>query len=284
METQKKHGHAIASNDKKMDTSSTNQPIATFVPNHLTLAETVRLPAFPHALYSYEGSTYVGMNNCCIARVNNSQLAESFIKCTNPVQSVAMYKDRVYALLASRSIKNDDQVCVYDMLGQLQATWNHPVSSFNCNALTIVSDQLILPDLFHQKLTVYSLLGKVIKNIPCSAIGNSRLAMCAAGSDSVIISDSSSNTVFKMSINSGEIIWKCEEIIEPQCITCDERGQVLVVSEEKLLRVLDAGKGNVIRKVTGLVDGFKAGLYVYENQLLAISHERKELLTYQWNN
>ena len=218
---------------------------STPTPTSLTLLKTVQLPSCPISVCQYKGSTYVGLDNNTVSRIDsNYQLYESFITCSNRVDSVVIYKDLVYMLLYTGSVSRIVRVC--DMSGRQTAQWNHSctVGCYYCNVLTIVSDQVVIADPPNNRITIYSLTGQILRHVPCSLLGSRHLNVCAVDDSSVVVSDSGTSQVFRFNITTGDVMWTYKDVSEPLGVTCYGRRYVLVASNyNKTVKILDIKTG-----------------------------------------
>ena len=108
-------------------------------------------------------------------------------------------------------------------------------------------DKVVVPDGAKKSLTVYSLDGKLIKNIPCPNIstgGHKAMAVC--GDNSVVVSDRERESVFKVDIDSGEVKWTSKHVTAPQGVVCYKDRYVLVSScnTDTKIWILDVDTGN----------------------------------------
>ena len=234
----------IVSSDGITIDSEQGLTTSTPTPTSLTLLKTVQLPARPISVCHYKGSTYVGLDNNTVARIDsNYQLYESFITCSNPAESVVIYKDLVYMLLYTGSVSHIVRVC--DMSGRQTAQWNHScTASLYCNVLTIVSDQVVIADPPNNRITIYSLTGQILRHVPCSLLGSSNMTVCAVDDSSVVVSDYGTSQVFRFNITTGDVMWTYKDVSRPLGVTCYGRRYVLVASyNNKTVKILDIKTG-----------------------------------------
>ena len=81
-----------------------------------------------------------------------------------------------------------------------------------------------------QALTVYDLQGQLVKQIKCPGISNNLRAKAVCGDDSVIVSDCGTNSVFRVNIDSGEVMWTSKHVKKPQGVVCYRNRYVLVTN------------------------------------------------------
>ena len=230
-------------------------------PNEITLQSTIELPADISSLHSQDGYLYVGMESNNIARIDRSfNIDESFITCSTLAVSIAVYKDRVYALLANSDCEGDSdidfddwegdtddvferEVCVYDMSGKKLAQWRVSCYRYSFNILAVVSGELVVADQPHNRLTVFSQSGQVLRHVPCTLLGKLSAFMCAADGSSVIISDLEASTVSKFNINTGAVEWSVG-VTNPYGVCCYDSKYALVAGyESKEIQIIDAITG-----------------------------------------
>ena len=161
------------------------------LPKSLTLLKEVKLSSYPITVDQYKGSIYVGLDNKTIAKIDsNYQVQESFITCGGDVESIVVYKDKIYTLLCMwDSSPRGHVVCVYDMSGRHITQWGHVYHSYFCKKMIIVADQVLIADQSNARITVYSLTGQTIKQIPCSAVGSGQTVLCPLDNTSIVVSD-----------------------------------------------------------------------------------------------
>ena len=70
--------------------------------------------------------------------------------------------------------------------------------------------------------------------------------MCTSDNDNIILSDRTSNRVYKISITSGKVMWESDCVVEPMGVTCYNNQYVLVfggASSSEKIHVLDINTG-----------------------------------------
>jgi len=135
---------------------------------------------------------------------------------------------------------------VYDFSGNQVASWSHSeISSGYSNKLVIVDDQVVVPDRQSKRLTIYSLTGEVIKQVPCSLLSNSYAAICAADRHCVVVSHYISSQVFKLDLTTEKVIWTCKNVTNPQGVSCYRSKYILVTdqSSRTTIWILDVKTG-----------------------------------------
>ena len=96
----------------------------------------------------------------------------------------------------------------------------------------------MVPDGAKKSLTVYSLDGELIKDIPCPGISTYYYkAMAVCGDNSVVLTDTGTKSVFRVDIDSGEIMWTSKHVTRPQGVVCYRNRYVLVTNDNSDTRV-----------------------------------------------
>ena len=69
--------------------------------------------------------------------------------------------------------------------------------------------------------------------------------MAICGVDSVVVSDYGSNSVFRVNIDSGEVMWTSKHVQEPEGVVCYKNRYVLVTNcnTDTRIWILDADTG-----------------------------------------
>ena len=158
------------------------------------------------------------------------------------VTSIQAYNEELYVWFALK-----DLVSVYDMTGTLRRSWKHCCQSKDYNKLRVVSDKVVVSSAQDQALTVYDLQGQPVKQIKCPNISNTGgyKAMAVCGDDSVIVSNYNTSSVFRVNIDSGEVMWTSKHVQYPQGVVCYKNRYVLVTNcnPDTRIWILDADTG-----------------------------------------
>jgi len=220
-------------------------------PKSLKLFKTLEISDDRSSVCSYEGNIYVGLqyNSGGIVRIDEEFNVTRLVTSDGSVRAVTVYKDKLYALTDSyvQSRKTriiQYQVRVYTLYGNEVTSWRHGDESETQNRLTVIDDQVVIPDRSNARITVYSLAGKVVKHIPCSLLSeNSTAAICAADRHCVVVSVFSQ--VFKLDLTTEKVIWTCKGVSNPRGVTCYRNKYILVTSQSKktTIWILDVKTG-----------------------------------------
>ena len=115
------------------------------------------------------------------------------------------------------------------MTGTLRRSWKHSCLSKYYNKLRVVSDKVVVSSAQDQALTVYDLQGQIVKQIKCPGISDNRRAMAVCGDNSVIVSDFGTNSVFRVNIDSCEVLWTSKRVQYPEGVVCYKNRYALVI-------------------------------------------------------
>ena len=98
------------------------------------------------------------------------------------------------------------RINVYDLDGKLIRSAEHsPCINYLFKTVRVTANKVVALD--NHALRVYDLQGQPVKQIECPGISSCRVkAMAVAGDGSVILSDFWSGKVFRVNVDSGEVI------------------------------------------------------------------------------
>ena len=255
------------------------------IPTLLSLIRDVKLPAAAISVFQHDGNTYAGLDNKIVFRLDSDFLLHKlFIELSGRVESLIICKDRVYTLIHDNSTSH--VVHVRDMSGDLVMSWTHTANSSLSDMMTLVSEQIVIPDQPNQRLILYSLTGQVLKYIPCNVIGTSITTLCSCGDDSVVISDFGLRKVSRFNLATGKVMWTCSDVSMPLGVTCYGSQYVFVASgNSRTIRIFDAKRGKLLSEVSGavLTDGIDSiySLHSVNDVLIACTHDEQSLLFFQ---
>ena len=211
----------------------------------MSLINSVTVPNGPISVHSYDNKIYLGHYNSCDLLRYDLDLSggEVLVKGASCVTSVQAYINELYVWFAK-----EDLINVYDMKGKLKRSWKHSCRSKNFNKLRVVSNKVVVSSAQYQALTVYDLQGQLVKQIKCPGISISKnwRALAVCGDDSVIVSDYGTNSVFRVNIASGEVMWTSKHVQGPRGVACYRNRYVIVVRDNSDygISILDAITGD----------------------------------------
>ena len=215
-------------------------------PKSMKLINTIYLPSFVHSVAKHNNILYVGLENrkvmCSDRNVNTPALTE-FADVGGFVSSIEVYNNELYVLSA-----NAKKVVVYSLDKILKRSWSHNGHSGNFNKLRVINDQVFVPGRSQKSLAVYDLQGTLIKQITCPTMSNNQKALAVCGDDSFILSDYGANSVSRININSGEVMWTSKHVQRPLGVVCYKSRYVLVTNQNSNTRIwiLDINTGKFL--------------------------------------
>ena len=222
-------------------------------PTKLTELGKVELPHMCTTVSTYQGSTYVGVDiepdnrlrECGeIIRIGTDSKVNSFAEFDGTIYGLAIDGSMMY----TTSGVSPQVVSVHDLnTGKLVRSWNHSetVQYYSNNLAIVGGENVVIADRSNKRLSVYTLTGQIIKQIPCQKLQGANMAMCAADNDSVIVSDYHSDSVYRISITTGRVLWEYRHFQRFEGVTCYNNQYVLAVMRgEKLkIQILDLKTG-----------------------------------------
>ncbi|XP_067932426.1 uncharacterized protein [Watersipora subatra] len=220
------------------------------LPKSVTLIKDNHMPSNCRSVCCYKGNTYVGLDDYSVARVDEHyHITISLVRFANFVDAIVVYNDRIYSLVHG----NPYMIHVHDLTGNPITQWQHSDNATYGygSKLTINSDQIIVSDRLNQRLTVYSLNGETIKNVPCSQLGTGAVAIGAAGDNDIIVSNTNARLVFRFNMSTGIVVWTATPIQSPQGVIPYRKNFVCVVSQStRSVHVLNIKTGEQVSQFT----------------------------------
>ena len=216
-------------------------------PTSMSLIKSVKVPGYPLSVHAYDNKIYLGQYHSCDLLRYDLCLSggEVFLAGNSNVTSIQAYNNELYVWFAEANL-----IHVYDMTGKLERSWEHFCLGENFNKLRVVSNKVVVSSAHNQALTVYDLQGQLMKQIKCPGISNTGgyKAMAVCGDDSVIVSDYETSSVFRVNIDSGEVMWTSKHVQYPEGVVCYKNRYVLVTNCNANTRIwiLDAETGRLL--------------------------------------
>ena len=144
---------------------------------------------------TYQGHTYVGQSSGEISRIGPDSKVGSFSSLNGYIYGMAINE----SLLYTTADDSPQVVSVHELsTGKLFHSGNHSETGrYRISNLAVIGgDKVVIADRSNNRLTLYTLTGQIIGQIPCQQLaGGDYVSMCAADDDSVIVSDNRSNRV-----------------------------------------------------------------------------------------
>ena len=214
------------------------------LPQTLTLLKSVQLPERYYSVCYHNGNTYAGCAGGVVNLIDQTyKVTKGFIKWGDRLDGVRVYNNTLY-VLGYYGTQPYFRVSICDLSGKHIMDWAHTSETCNyTNKLTIISNQVIIPDRSNNRLTVYTLDGEIIKHIPCT-LSNTSTGIWALGTDSVVISQYKTSKVFRLDISTSEVVWTSNAVPKPLGIVSYGVDFVCVVScSTKKICILNAKTG-----------------------------------------
>ena len=189
------------------------------------------------AFCQWKNFIYLCLDDNTIAKVtSNLECQCHFTRCAGSVNAISVYQDRIYTMqrVSGRNYIVSHSIHVYDLSGQEVTQWSCSVdTSVHLATLTILDDQLIIPDKVNRRLTVYSLDGHLLRYIPCYLLHPERSSVdiLSCKNNFLIISDSVLNKLSKINTTTGEVVWTFDGFDNPLQISSYGPHYVLVAQD-----------------------------------------------------
>ena len=176
---------------------------------------------------TYQDFTYVGLGDGRIMRLGQDIAVTQFATVTVVMSGMAIDQGLLYTVSGD---ENRQVFKVFDLnTGKHVRSWNIPdTASGYSSKLVVVGNQIVIADKANKVLCVYILTGQLVKQIPCQQITGRFVCMSTADNDCIVLSDRTSNRVYKISITSGISLWESDCVVYPRCVTCYNNQYVLV--------------------------------------------------------
>ena len=220
------------------------------LPTSMVFMKSVDLGHHLLSISKHGNRTYAGFENpyqiLKISKQNSEARIEQHVLANldGIVSSLQVYNHEIFVFCAARKYH---QVMVFDLSGKDLRSWSHMGNSNRYTMLRVVSDQVIVPSDELGSLCVYSLDGKLLKKIKCPVTKDSWKTMAICGDNSVIVCDCGENgsVVFRVDINSSQVVWISSDIDTPLGVVCYKEKFVLIASYNKdtSILILDAENG-----------------------------------------
>ena len=200
-------------------------------PTSLRLLKQLPGNKYCYTVCRHKGVTYVGRMDGSINRIDASGKLTAFIKLPRRILTIRAYQDRLYILLSSQS-----SIHIYNLEGQKVSSWKHAdtAGSYVGNKLCIISGQIYVNDISNQRITVYDLNGKVLRQIQCSsqAQGARNASQCSTGDNCAKNTTTDPAGIIKFNLKTKTVLWTKTLAKTPYCVASTPRA------------VLVSGNGN----------------------------------------
>ena len=98
------------------------------------------------------------------------------------------------------------------------------------------------------QLVLYSQTGELLSRTPCELCTGEYIGMAIVGDDSVVLAVRDSNTVFRIDVVNGEVMWTSKHVKVPEGVVCYRNRYVLVTNcnPDTWIWILDADTGEMM--------------------------------------
>ena len=196
-----------------------------------------------NAVYVHDGQIYAGLHNSKLIRVGAAHggtpnPSEFMSIGGDAVCSIQVYGNEFYLCGSA------DQVYVYDFDKRLRRSWAHASYSNGYCKLRVLNGKVVVPG--QGSISVYTLEGRLAKQIMIPGMSTHYKSLAVCGDDSVILSDYQANSVSRINIDSGEVMWTSKHVQGPRGVACYRNRYVIVVRDNSDygISILDAITGD----------------------------------------
>ena len=197
----------------------------------------------------YGRFTYAGRENA-VDKINPDGTVESsFITVDGYSGGIAVLDEKIFVLVQSLGYR----VQVHNRSGHLIRSWNTDEENATFNKLTVIGDKVVVPEPSSKQFVVYRFDGKVQRVVECHLLRKSSVFGSAVSltsteshkSHKTIACAKLTGTVFRIDIESGEVVWESTHVKDPQGIACYKDRYVLVTNRNQYTRIfiLDINTG-----------------------------------------
>ena len=134
---------------------------------------------------------------------------------------------------------------MYDFDKRLRRSWAHTSYSIGYCKLRVLNGKVVVPG--QRSISVYTLEGQLTKQVTIPGMSNYYKALAVCGDDSVILSDCDASSVYRVNIDSGEVIWTSKHVQQPAGVVCYKNRYVLVTNNwpDARIWILDINTGSL---------------------------------------
>lgn len=151
--------------------------------------------------------------------ITDGKQAKPFINAEGCVDGLRVHEGNIYLLFK-------DQLFIYDQKGTPTSSWptHKPAHS-----LAIHNRRIYIPDNCNNRVTVYSMGGKVRRQIECPLNENCDAVICVTSKNYIVISLSNVGVIC-IKIDVGKTLWTNNMLDEPYGAISDSRGYLYVAT------------------------------------------------------
>ena len=136
------------------------------------------------------------------------------------------------------------RVCIHGLSGEYIDEWEYKLDTSrpSVKQLTVLKDQVVIPDQSQWRPTVYSIDGNFIKHIPYSLSDSTLTETRALGTDNVIAYDRGTSKLSNVKVSTSEIIWTSTTVYYPSALASIGVQYVCIAGSRKIY-IHNAGTG-----------------------------------------
>ena len=226
-------------------------------PTRLQFVKEIKVGADCSTVCHYKGFTYVGLQNGAIDRIDDQgNVTSAFIELAKRVISIRAHNDQLFILTCMYG--EPYKIHVYDLNGLQSYSWYHSDKNrwYHGNKISVLNNQLAVPDVTNECITLYTPAGEVIRHIQCAEIADTHVSLCECDDNSVIISRFHPAKVFKFNVLSSYIQWTNTDVSHPLTVRCYGR-YVLIGGDyikNTLISVINSETGDFYVLYTHAID------------------------------
>ena len=231
--------------DLNLSITSSGEDYVGPAPTKMTLIKRIKMENSCSSVCHHNDETYAAVFCKGIMKINKLGEVSSAYDDPYDISGMKVLKGRLYYTRNSER----GNLLVYGIQNkQHLSSWSVSDDGHTwpgCR-MCFIGEELAVADRENRRITLYTTNGEEIRHFACNSITHhGSLVICRAEQQSIIISDEPSSTVLKLNLISGEIEWKSTCVPQPQAVTCDLSGYVLVASKSEVptLSVLDSKTG-----------------------------------------
>ena len=221
-------------------------------PTTLQLIREVKLDYECITMAAHGNDVYVGTEDGKILKVSDKEkieILENVNDSNSCFNGFCVYGENLYCLTGS---DNPFIISKYDIRNTIEQvhSWNFddPDAGMWGSKIAITQNQLVVADIAHSRLTIFSLTGQLIRYVDCPQFRDySWVCICVSpsNSDVIIVSDYDSDRVFAVNLTTRAVLWTNSDIINPQGIVSYGSEHILVTKTDSntQLWILNANTG-----------------------------------------
>ena len=173
----------------------------------------------------------------------DGQVHKRFLKIDGYACDLTVHKHILYVLVGK--LGRHFLVQKHELSGKMMSSWETSIGYVDYNELQVVCDKIIIPDPSKKQLAVYTLIGECVEHIPCQLCTGECVKICAVGDNSVVVAVEDSSSIFRIDIESENVLWTSNYVVEPAAVACYKSRYILVTkyNTDTRIWILDIDTG-----------------------------------------